>query len=60
LFVGSGEYKELKEKQVLGLFSGGKDGSVAVLTGWATTKAFAMHPGIFQWVKRLRDGIVLE
>ena len=33
LFVGSGkEYKELKEKQVLGLFSGGKDVSVA-LTG---------------------------
>ena len=33
-FVGSGkEYKELKEKQVLGLFSGGKDVSVALLTG---------------------------
>ena len=34
LFVGSGkEYKELKEKQVLGLFSGGKDVFVALLTG---------------------------
>ena len=22
-------------------------------------KAFAMHPGIFQWVKRLRNSIVL-
>jgi len=33
-FVGSGkEYKELKEKQLLGLFSGGKDVSVALLTG---------------------------
>ena len=60
LFVGSGkEYKELKEKQVLGLFSGGKDVSIGLLTGYATTKALAMHPGIFQWVKRLRDGIVL-
>jgi len=49
----------LKEKQVLGLFSGGKDVSVALLTGKVTTKAFAMHPGTFQWVKRLRDGIVL-
>jgi len=27
------KYKELKEKQVLGLFSGGKDVSVALLTG---------------------------
>jgi len=34
LFVGSGkDYKELKKKQVLGLFSGGKDVSVALLTG---------------------------
>ena len=34
LFVGSGkEYKELYEKQVLGLFSGGKDVSIALPTG---------------------------
>ena len=32
MFVGIGkEYKELKEKQVLDLFSGGKDVSVALL-----------------------------